>query len=221
MSQQENEELSSRQVVFHGFSIGAFIYTQLQLLLQQQQLKQQQELPPELGQMLLANLETPWDLGPRIAGLVLDSPAYMDHMCNGIANSLTSNPLARSLINNSLLLYLAAFPRSVTFHYQESHRMFHDNSVPTLLLYSSVDLISSASTSENYAREWREKGFPVFTREFPDSNHVNHFRQYPREYEEAVDAFLHQLDLQHTKVAEVVEEAPMARQQAAAVAEVW
>lgn len=191
---QENEALSSRQVVVHGFSIGAFIYTQMQLMLQQQQQQQQQDLGQTLREQMVGQREVS-NLTPRLAGLVLDSPAYMDHMCHGIAQSLTKNPAARALIKKSLLLYLAAFPKSVTFHYQESHRMFHDNSVPTLILYSATDLISSAVTSESYVEEWRQKGFPVFTRKFDDTSHVGHFRQHPEAYWEAVDAFLDQLDL--------------------------
>lgn len=177
----------------HGFSIGAFIYTQLQLMLQQQQQRQQQ-LQRDLGQAVQEQMNVS-DLTPRLAGLVLDSPAYMDHMCHGIAHSLTNNPAARVLIKKSLLLYLAAFPKSVTFHYQESHRMFHDNSIPTLILYSATDLISSAVTSESYVAEWRQKGFPAYTCRFDDSTHVGHFRQHPEAYREALDSFLDKLDL--------------------------
>ncbi|XP_076471085.1 transmembrane protein 53-B-like [Babylonia areolata] len=225
---QENKELSHRQVVVHGFSIGAFIYTQLQLMLQRQHQRETVH-PGSLGQLLQldpppssSSSSSSYDLSSRIAGLVLDSPAYIDHMCHGIANSMTTNPAARALISNTLLLYLAAFPKSVTFHYQESHRMFHDNSVPTLILYSPIDLISSAIVSERYVEEWREKGFPAFTCKFPNSSHVSHFRNYPDQYLTALSSFLQQLELQAPKVVELdeAEEAAVAAAAAASAPEV-
>ena len=199
----------------HGFSIGAFIYTQLQLLLQEEQKRQQlqqeqQQLQPDLGRALQEQMncqrDVP-DLGQRLTGLVLDSPAYMDGMCYGIAHSLTKNPAAAALIKKSLLLYLAAFPKSVTFHYQESHRMFHDNTIPTLILYSPSDLISSAVTSENYVKEWLQKGFPAFTCKFHDSTHVGHFRQHPEAYREAVDVFLDKLEMAGPGLVQLAEAA--------------
>ncbi|KAK7098220.1 transmembrane protein 53-like [Littorina saxatilis] len=209
---QENDELSSRQVVVHGFSIGAFIYTQLQLLLHQQREAPRRHQP--LRRVLQQDDDFEADLGERIAGLVMDSPAYMDHMCHGIANSLTHNPAARKLISRSLLLYLAAFPRSVTHHYQESHRMFHHNTVPTLILYSPADLISSADTSERYVKEWRAKGYPVSTCKFQDSTHVGHYRDNPEKYVAALHSFLDTLELAQQKAAVEIPQA------AAAAAEV-
>ncbi|KAL8572780.1 hypothetical protein ACOMHN_030362 [Nucella lapillus] len=223
---QENKDLANRQVVVHGFSIGAFIYTQLQLMLQRQQQKrrEQQLIFPGLAQIFQNDLILPqkYDLSSRISGLVLDSPAYIDHMCRGIANSVTANPFGRAVINNTLLMYLAAFPKSVAFHYHESHRIFHDNMVPTLILHSAGDLISSAEVSERYLEEWRQKSIPAFTCKFPDSSHVSHFRNYPEEYTSALRNFIDYLDLQAPKIMELEDavDAAAATEESAAATEV-
>ncbi|KAK7500371.1 hypothetical protein BaRGS_00008278 [Batillaria attramentaria] len=168
---QESDYLSSRQIVIHGFSIGAFVYTQLLLQLQQG------------GPAHRA-------VRQRLVGAVMDSPAYMDQMVRGIADSASNVPAVRWLVHFTLQSYLSLFPKSVTFHYRESHRVFHDNCVPTLILYSSADRISSAEVSEDYMREWREKGYRVFCRKWGDSPHVGHFRLHPEQYTEALYSFL-------------------------------
>ena len=159
----------------HGFSIAAFIYTQMLLLL-----KKQQNGCKDFEQ----------DLGGRLVGVILDSPAYVDNMCHGIADSVTSSAALRSLITHLLLSYLAAFPRSVTFHYRQSHDIYHDNNIPTLILQSDADVISSAAISSQYVDMWNRKGLPAFTHNFVDSEHVTHFRKYPEEYIAVLDSFL-------------------------------
>lgn len=198
--------LNQRQVVFHGFSIGAFIYTQLWKLLSE---GRQQGKVQELGQTEEEEVradggpQAARDLSQRIAGLVLDSPAYLGNTTNGIANSVTSVPVLRSLINSSLQLYLAAFPKSVTFHYLESHRVYHHLHVPALILYSPNDHVSDAAVTESYTREWQAKGLAVTLRRFPGTTHVSHFRQFPQEYAQAVDAFVSQLQLAPSSPAKV------------------
>ena len=127
--------------------------------------------------------------------MILDSPAYMDCMCTGIAKSVTEMQLLRSAIINSLQLYLAAFPRSVTHHYQESQRIFHHNQVPTLILYSDIDEISSAQVSERYASEWKTNGYQVMLQKFTNTPHVGHYRQFPMVYKQALYNFINQLAL--------------------------
>lgn len=178
---QEDARLSSRQIVVHGFSIGAFVYTQVQLLL-------------ELDAHAYDNI------GQRIAGIVMDSPAYIENSCQGIADSATDITILRFLINATLNLYLSAFPRSVMFHLQESERIFYSNSIPILFLYSCADKISSSEITEHYMLEFQHKGVFVQCRKWHDSPHVRHFRDHPEEYTEVLYSFLDHINLANHKI---------------------
>ncbi|XP_025086348.1 transmembrane protein 53-like isoform X1 [Pomacea canaliculata] len=173
---QKNDILASKSIVIHGFSIGAFIYTQLQLAFEK-------------------DPTTFLDVCQRMTGVVMDSPAYMDHMCQGIADSASSVSIVRILINSSLRFYLRMFPKSVTFHYCEAERIFYSNTVPTLFLYSSADKISSTAVTERYIEAWRKKNLFVVGQKWHDSPHVGHLRKHPEEYSKALFFFLDRLNL--------------------------
>lgn len=176
VSWQKNDILASKSIVIHGFSIGAFIYTQLQLAFEKD--------PTSF-----------LDVCQRMTGVVMDSPAYMDHMCQGIADSASSVSIVRILINSSLRFYLRMFPKSVTFHYCEAERIFYSNTVPTLFLYSSADKISSTAVTERYIEAWRKKNLFVVGQKWHDSPHVGHLRKHPEEYSKALFFFLDRLNL--------------------------
>ena len=47
-----------------------------------------------------------------------------------------------------------------------------------------------ANIHKGYAGMQAKRGVPVFSREFEHSAHVEHFRRYPAEYREEIEAFL-------------------------------
>lgn len=64
--------------------------------------------------------------------------------------------------------------------------------VPTLYLYSEDDQLCDAKKLEELIEIRKSGGKNVITRKLTPSQHVQHYRMYPKEYREAVLGFLGQ-----------------------------
>ena len=135
--------------------------------------------------------EEPGLLG-RVLGVVMDSPAPVESMLEGIPRSVSSNNIVRATLRWMLASYFRLFSTSVASHYLQGQRAVEGNGgkLPTLMLYSSADQISPAERLDMVVDRWREEGVLVRVRKWDDSPHVGHFRLHPQQYREELQAFL-------------------------------
>ncbi|CAK0783325.1 hypothetical protein CVIRNUC_006524 [Coccomyxa viridis] len=61
---------------------------------------------------------------------------------------------------------------------------------PQLYLSSQADALIPPAEIDLFKLQQAKRGVPVFSREFEHSAHVEHFRRYPAEYREEIEAFL-------------------------------
>ncbi|CAL4075624.1 unnamed protein product, partial [Meganyctiphanes norvegica] len=62
--------------------------------------------------------------------------------------------------------------------------------VPQLFLYSKSDKVIAVDDVENFACERRKLGVQVVAQCWPDSQHCQHYRQYPEAYSQSVYSFV-------------------------------
>ncbi|XP_059152736.1 transmembrane protein 53-B-like [Physella acuta] len=180
----EDNSLSQKPLMVHGFSVGGYMYG---------------ELLVKLGQ----NLDRYQSVRNRLVGQIFDSPVDFEGVPSGFSSVLVKNKLGQKLIKTSLETYLDIFKKQVTTHYIRSSNAFHNNELrlPSLMLYSRTDPIGVDTRIELVMKKWRSAGIPVMARCWDSSPHVSHFHRHPDEYVEAVLRFLTSVGL--TKSDEV------------------
>ncbi|KAF2360293.1 Protein of unknown function DUF829 TMEM53 [Trinorchestia longiramus] len=62
--------------------------------------------------------------------------------------------------------------------------------VPQLFLYSDADSLIPSQDVQNFWTHRKQLGVPVYTKRWPDSPHVQHFKYYPEEYTRIVFRFV-------------------------------
>ena len=122
----------------------------------------------------------------------MDSVIFIEKSPTSIANFVTSNFLVQILVKCILLFYYTTTFPLTWMQYGKAGKYLHQNpqQIPTLILYSRNDSISNASKTDKLIESWRSMGIQMRTKCWNESEHVQHFRMHPKEYEQEVDGFL-------------------------------
>lgn len=134
-----------------------------------------------------------------IRGIVFDSPVSLLGIPSGVARSITANPVAVKVVENSIKTHLKVAYPVATKHYIRASDFAHNNYLthaPGLMICSNRDLIAARERVENVTNCWRKNGIDVTLHIFEDSIHVQHLTKYPQEYSNEVDKFLKKVKLQ-------------------------
>ena len=171
-------EHCAKPLVIHGFSVGGYLCGETVLKVH--------ERPQDYGQV-----------GERLQGQVLDSPADLDKIPFGFSKAVSSVPIVQTIVEKMLQAHLSTFKNTVTRHYRKSSNTMRENQLrtPTLFLYSDVDPVGMAGPIEEVMANYTSRNIPVFAKKFSGSAHVSHYHRYPAEYTEQLDMFLKHLGL--------------------------
>lgn len=166
-------------VVLHGFSVGGYMFGRLLLEIDQH------------------NQETRERLLNSIKGIVFDSLVPLEGTCIGVANSITRNQIAATIIEQLLRLYLFLGHNIATKYYEEASEKVWGGPLtcPTLFLMSKDDKISDHKIVERLARDWDALGIETHKMLVDSSPHVQLFQKHNKEYVEQVENFLKRIKM--------------------------
>lgn len=182
------DDTSSRPLIIHGFSAGAYMYGNLLL---------------ELDARGAAGLA----LSQRICGCVWDSPVDLDGVPFGLSRAVmdgskpgsSEGSVSQRLLQATLEAYLHP-SGPMREYYQASSDAMHGKTfaagfssplaVPSAFIYSEADTVTRVQDIETVCSEWRAAGSDVEVAVFEGTKHVMHMLADPARYEAVVGRVL-------------------------------
>lgn len=155
----------TRDVIFHCFSMGGFLY----------------------GQSLRAITENPAKYGTLkrcIKAQIFDSPPDRGAIANGVAKSMGYGGVVEKAVGAITRGLLSATASTSGVEHQAASDAFHGNTIsaPALWYYSRADPVARWEDCEIVMNKWRARGTSVDSLTWEDSPHIQHGRKYPQEY---------------------------------------
>ncbi|XP_068230377.1 transmembrane protein 53-B-like isoform X1 [Palaemon carinicauda] len=173
-----NANPSQNPLLIHGFSVGAYVFTEL-----------------------LVKVEKEFDkhghLLDRMVGQIWDSPVDLEGIPFGTSRAITNNVTIQNSIQKYLEWYLKVRYNTSTIHYERASAKMHQNYVgaPGLFFISENDPVATPKMVAKVYNKWEGNGHEVFVKCWDKSRHVSHYRMYQKEYEDHVIAFLERIRL--------------------------
>jgi hypothetical protein len=168
-----------QQVVLHGFSVGAYVWSECMVHMQKDLTKYQQ-------------------LFERICGQVWDSAADITEIPVGVPKALfpRNQPLQKAL-KQYMLYHLKTFHEPATQHYIRGSQMFHTNLIhaPALFFVSKTDPVGAEESNIRVRDSWISMGINVTWKCFDRSPHVQHFMKHRDEYVMTLFNFLQSINM--------------------------
>ena len=132
----------------------------------------------------------------KIIGHVSDSAVDPESATRGIGISISDSKILQRFLAKSLQTYIDAFPKKVSYYFQEAYDIYIENPlrIPTLYVYSNNDIVSTPVTPLKSIEHQKKLNIPAFYHEF-DTPHVQHFRLNRDKYTELLDDFINFLKL--------------------------
>ena len=180
----KNKVSTYPNVVVHGFSVGAYQFSEMLVLLEN-------GLYGSNGSVD-ASCEI---VKNAIKGMIFDSAVDVDGAPYGVSVSLLGETKAASLLEVLLKFYMKLLYKPVTRHFYTASEVFRNTPLrcPALLLVSNHDKLGHPRSNEIARDRWTELGLDVTWKCWEKSRHVAHFQKYPTEYVDTVDGFLAKL----------------------------
>jgi hypothetical protein len=170
------------EIFIHSFSAGACIWGVCQRMMDRSSSKY---------------VEVP----QRVIGQVWDSVTHYSRALEAIPIGTFPNSIVlQSIFAGSLWAFLK-LQRVTMKNFVSGIANFKANKVssPALFIGSEIDTIATPEFSMDCIQTWRARGTDVTYKLFNDSQHVLHYRKYPKEYMEAVEELWRKVKLLEKK----------------------
>ena len=181
----KNQVSTYPNVVVHGFSVGAYQFSELLVMLEQ-------------GLYSKDGADGSCEIVRKsIKGMVFDSAVGVEGAPHGVAKSLAGDTIFANAIENAIKGYMKLLYPIATKHYIKAHKTFINMPLrcPALLLVSRDDKLGNPQSNELARDRWKELGVDVTWKCWEKSRHVAHFQKYPQEYVSMVEDFLERINL--------------------------
>ncbi|XP_075982037.1 transmembrane protein 53-A-like [Anticarsia gemmatalis] len=169
-----NECGSSKPLVVHGFSVGAYVWAELLV----QTTKDQKRFQPVLD---------------RIGAQVWDSGADIHEIPVGFPTAVfPKNKFLQETFRAYIKGHMRIFHNVATKHYIQATEVFHANpcKAPGLFLVSKTDPVGAEKRSRTVAASWEKRGIKCNFKCWDRSPHVQHYLRHPEEYREILYSHL-------------------------------
>lgn len=186
----KNQVASYPNVVVHGFSVGAYQFSEFMVKLQD-------------GLHTKGSIDGSCEIVRKsIKGVIFDSAVDVDGAPYGIAKAVAGNSKVADLIESSIRGYMKLCYPFATKHYERASRAFDNTPLrcPALLLVSQDDKLGNPAANERVRDRWQSFGIDVTWKCWDKSRHVAHLQNYPQEYRSIVHSFLSRINLIPTEV---------------------
>ena len=141
---------------------------------------------------------------PKFCGVLYDSPVI-----EPFTGKMLADTISVGVTNNTLLSMIGRFSE-VMFPYLTQYNGMHGICskllkrapilLPQLYLYSKEDPIAPYKDIVEFIKYQKAVGADVKSKMWDDSDHVAHFRKYPKEYENLVVSFIKECMLTPNKI---------------------
>lgn len=172
-------EKQYNDVLYHGFSVGGYMFGQVMVDIDQHQ--------PEIRNYLLGS----------IRGLIFDSLVPFEGTCVGVANSITQNKYLAKVLENCLRLYLLLGRTVATKYYEEASEKVWGGPLncPTLFMYSKSDNIADYRIIDRLVDTWKKLGIEADKMVVDEAPHVQLFQKHNEAYVNRTEQFLKRIKL--------------------------
>ena len=164
-----------RLVIIHSMSVGCYFYSILLHLMQ-------------------TNKSYYFDLLQNIKGQVFDSPVIgsLNEMATGVSTTTTNNKIAGLILKNLTLTYFClSRPFTITIYDKLINITKHElPCVPSLLMSSIGDPLSSLNAFNNLVNCWKDRNIPFVSKMWNKSVHAQHLKYHPILYQSLVNNFI-------------------------------
>lgn len=169
---------SQNPLLIHGFSVGAYVFTEVMVKVEKE-------------------FEKHGHLLNRFVGQIWDSAVDLEGIPYGTSRAITNNDTIQKSMQKYLEWYLKVRYNTATIHYERASAKMHQNyvGVPALFFISNSDPVATPHMVSRVYNKWEANGHDVFVKCWEKSRHVSHYRLHPKEYEDHVIAFLERLRL--------------------------
>lgn len=174
----DNNYLDS-QLMLHGFSVGAYIWAEVMVLMASQQDRYQSVMDKFVGQV--------WDSAADVTEISIGLPVAV----------FPNNVVMQKALSQYIQYHMRTFEKVATRHYVRASQMFHTNPIqsPALIFTSKTDPIGAAASNVRLRETWENMGIKVYWQCWDKSPHVGHFRKHREEYVGHLDKFLEDIRL--------------------------
>lgn len=172
-------------VVVHGFSVGAYQFSEFLVKLQE-------------GLHSQGSIDGSCEIVRKsIKGVIFDSAVDVDGAPYGVAKSLAGDSKLADMIEASLKGYMKLCHPFATKYYEKASNAFSHTPLrcPGMLLVSRDDKLGNPAANERVRDTWTSLGVDVTWKCWDRSRHVAHFQNYPEEYRSIVHQFLSRINL--------------------------
>ncbi|CAB3225342.1 unnamed protein product [Arctia plantaginis] len=157
---------STHPMMVHGFSVGAYLWSELLV----QTTKNKERYQPVLD---------------RVAAQVFDSGADIHEIPVGFPTAVfPKNKFLQETFRAYIKAHMKVFYNVATKHYMMATGVFHKNpcKAPSLFLVSKTDSIGAEKRSREKAASWETLGIKCTIKCWDKSPHVQHYMRHPEEY---------------------------------------
>lgn len=153
-------------IVVHGFSVGAYQFGEMMLIMSRDMKRYQPMLDRMIAQI--------WDSAADISEIPVGLPKSI----------FPKNPRMEGALRNYVLYHLKAFHNQATVHYMRSSQMFHSTllKAPALFFTSKNDLIGPISSNRAVSDNWERANIKVEFKIWENSPHAAHYIKHRDEY---------------------------------------
>ena len=173
--------IKPKQILFHHFSIGGFLYGQMLRVLKENPSKYETEI------------------NNKICGQIFDSPPDMHSIPEGLAAHVfpqEHNPL-RPVVKFCVEIFMKMTASTNGIEWKASSNAFHNNYIthaPSLWYYSKADPVSRYEDCEQVIKTWEGLGIDVTACRWEHTPHIQHARKDPDRYFGELDKFLNKIE---------------------------
>uniref|UniRef100_A0A646QFE6 Transmembrane protein 53 n=1 Tax=Hemiscolopendra marginata TaxID=943146 RepID=A0A646QFE6_9MYRI len=167
-----------KNILIHAFSVGAYVYGEMLVHVQN-------------------NLNKYQPVTNKIIGQIFDSAVDWDGIPQGFSKAVTDNKVMQKSLELYTRYHLKTFYNLATKHYLRASDAFHENFInaPSLFYFSKTDPVGTAEGNLRVIRKWEMNGIPVYAKCWESSPHVSHLHHHPDEYLEELSVFLERLGI--------------------------
>ncbi|CAH0561324.1 unnamed protein product [Brassicogethes aeneus] len=164
-------------IVLHGFSVGAYLWSEALVQMAAQKERYQPVLDRIQGQV--------WDSATDITEITIGLPIAV----------FPRNRVLQTALKKYIIYHMNAFDKISTCHYVRASQMFHTNLVkaPALFFLSKSDQIGAFSANSRAKESWEGSGIKVRWNCWEKSPHVGHLRAHKEEYTNELSNFLKEI----------------------------
>ena len=172
-------------VIVHGFSVGAYQFAELLVMLDQ-------------GLYGKEGVDSSCEIVKNsIKGMIFDSAVGVSGAPHGMAVSLVGKNLLSDVLETMIRGYLALMYPIATKYHVRAEAAFLNTPLrcPAMLLVGHDDKLGNPAKNMQMRDRWTELGLDVTWKSWPNTRHVAHFQRHPEEYKDIVAAFLKRVKL--------------------------